>query len=302
MGKYLVESRILRNNDRGIRDTSADLIINTAGYYMEDDTSKIAPTLLNRPEGRLDYLFCYVAQGQIDLSIADMTRSVHEGFFIIPPNTPHRYTNENMNGAYEIYWVHFTGAKAGDLLAGLGLDAQYSYGTGKIDEIPTSIETLVRELTFKLPEYETVINSIFSYSLALVARRVHTLDTQGSTVAVDARIQKAMEYISLYFRESISVGQLAEISQLSVSRFSALFKQTYGLFPLQYILYYRIKRCCELLRNTEYSITQIAGLCGFDDPLYLSRVFKKEVGVSPTQYRSKINPDVFEHRIPGPGK
>lgn len=297
MNKYLMESRTFENNDRGICDKTADMVINSAGYYMEEDIAKIAPMILDRPNGRFDYLFCHVAQGQIDLNIDNQHFAVQKGFFIIPPNTPHRYTNEKVRGTYEIYWVHFTGARVQEVIAELGLDKQYSYSTGNVDEIPTSIETLVRELTFKLPQYEYVVNSLFTYTLALEARRFHQMEARD--VVVDVRMQKALEYICLYFRDSITVKQLAVVSQLSVSRFSALFKKTFGLFPLQYITYYRIKRACELLRNTEYSVTQIAEMTGFEDPLYLSRVFKKETGISPTQYRSKMNPDIFQRHLPG---
>lgn len=264
---------------------------------MEEDIAKIAPMILDRPNGRFDYLFCYVVQGEIDLVIENQHFSVREGCFILPPNTPHRYTNQVQKMPYEMYWVHFTGSQADEIVKRLGLNGKYNMSLGKMDEITSSIETIVREMTFKMPQYESIIESILLYTLAHVSRRNTANSTKKDAAAVDSRMQKAMEYICLYFRDSITVKQLADSSQLSVSRFSALFKQTFGLFPLQYILYYRIKRACELLKNTEYSITQIAELCGFDDPLYFSRVFKKEMNMCPSQYRSQVNSDVFKHSV-----
>lgn len=43
-----------------------------------------------------------------------------------------------------------------------------------------------------------------------------------------------------------------------------------------------------LLENTEYNIGEIAEIVGYDNPLYFSRVFKKEYGVSPAQYRKNL--------------
>jgi len=293
MYKFLVESRTFENNDRGVCDMSGNLIINEVGYYKEDDIHGVEPMLLDRPKGRLDYLFCFIAQGPVDLTVGDKRILVNEGCFIIPPNTPHRYTNENLKNAFELYWVHFTGLDSAALLKNLGLDKQYTYHTGVVEEVGSSIETLVRELTFKRPNYELITNTLFTYAIALVSRRYQLLVTKDEQPGMDARMQRALEHICLYFRENITVKQLAEMSQLSISRFSALFKKTFDLFPLQYITRYRIKRACELLRNTEYSITQIAEQSGFDDPLYFSRVFKKEIGISPSQYRAKIDPGIF---------
>jgi len=292
--KFLVKSRSFENNDRGAHDTSAELIINTAGYYKEDDIRKIAPMILDRPQGRADYLFCFIAQGPVDLEIGDKTISVNEGCFIIPPNTPHRYTNEKLQGAFELYWVHFTGSGAGELLHELFLDRQFTYQTGNIEEVSSSIQTLVRELTFKLPNHERVTISLFTYMLSLLSRRYQTMNQESQPAALDVRMQRALEHIELFFQNNITVKQLADMSHLSVSRFSALFKKTFDLFPLQYITRFRIKKSCELLRNTEDAVGQIAELSGFEDPLYFSRVFKKEMGISPTQYRSCINPDIFD--------
>ena len=68
-----------------------------------------------------------------------------------------------------------------------------------------------------------------------------------------------------------------------------LFKKEVGMTPLEYMTGMRMKKAETLLlamREHEYSIAEVAEMCGFDDPLYFSRVFKKFFGTSPSTYSS----------------
>ena len=58
--------------------------------------------------------------------------------------------------------------------------------------------------------------------------------------------------------------------------------------PAQYILSLRMVNAQSLLENTDYKIGEIAEIVGYDNQLYFSRVFRKEYGVSPAQYRKKM--------------
>ncbi len=69
-----------------------------------------------------------------------------------------------------------------------------------------------------------------------------------------------------------------------------LFKKEIGATPLEYMTRLRMKRACVLLTmqdSEDYSITEIAQLCGFDDTLYFSRVFKKTFGISPSKFAGR---------------
>ena len=57
--------------------------------------------------------------------------------------------------------------------------------------------------------------------------------------------------------------------------------------PAQYILSLRMVNAQSLLENTDYKIGEIAEIVGYDNQLYFSRVFRKEYGVSPAQYRKR---------------
>ena len=107
----------------------------------------------------------------------------------------------------------------------------------------------------------------------------------------DEIFAKIQSYINSRLTENLSVDTIC--SQLLLSRnllFSTVKKET-GMTPGQYVQAKRLERAQELLRGQEHSIAEIAELCGISDYNYFSRVFKKEFGVSPREYRKKMTTD-----------
>ena len=74
---------------------------------------------------------------------------------------------------------------------------------------------------------------------------------------------------------------------MSVSWFIRNFKKYTGMTPMQFIVSLRVNNAQILLEQTNYSIYEIAKIVGYDDQLYFSRLFRKQKGVSPSQYRKR---------------
>jgi AraC-like DNA-binding protein len=91
-------------------------------------------------------------------------------------------------------------------------------------------------------------------------------------------------------REWRSRKDLGEIGgQLLMSReyLRHLFKKEYGVSPVQYLIMKRMDHARSLLRSTDQSVKSIAYECGFGDEHYFSRLFRKAVGVSPSEFRRR---------------
>ena len=86
------------------------------------------------------------------------------------------------------------------------------------------------------------------------------------------------------------MAEYAESLHISANWFIRSFKQYMRLSPAQYILSLRMVNAQSLLENTDYNIGEIAEIVGYDNQLYFSRVFKKEFGLSPAQYRKQNRP------------
>ena len=109
-------------------------------------------------------------------------------------------------------------------------------------------------------------------------------------------ISPALAYINSNYNKCISLDTLADITGYSKSHFSHIFSETIGTTPKKYQNDIRMKISREMLTSTKYTIGDVAESCGFSDPLYFSRVFKKTYGISPTEYRknkSGINIEII---------
>ena len=98
-------------------------------------------------------------------------------------------------------------------------------------------------------------------------------------------IAKASLYIASNYFSQISNKELADFTNLSLSHFLKLFKECNGTTPQNYLISCRIENAKRLLTETDYSIRHIAESVGFADALYFSKVFKKNVGLTPSEYK-----------------
>lgn len=101
----------------------------------------------------------------------------------------------------------------------------------------------------------------------------------------DTRVSVAEEYLRLHFRETDVLARTQETAHLSSRRFNDLFKIQYGTTPGKYLTALRITAAKEMLTSSDLSIKETALASGFSDLYYFSKLFKKETGVSPTQFK-----------------
>lgn len=90
------------------------------------------------------------------------------------------------------------------------------------------------------------------------------------------------------YNSKISIQEIADQSNISEVYFRRLFKEKYGISPMRYINVNRLKRAKNLLIEDEMSISEISQYCGFLDGYSFSRVFKKWVGISPSEYKKDM--------------
>ncbi|BFT70336.1 helix-turn-helix domain-containing protein [Paenibacillus sp. P36] len=96
-------------------------------------------------------------------------------------------------------------------------------------------------------------------------------------------------YFSHHLSDPISLADMAARANLSISRFSMVFKQRYGISPHQYLMNMRVNHAKELLTHTDLSQESIASYCGFADLHHFSKTFKKRTGLTPGELKkSKI--------------
>ncbi len=100
-------------------------------------------------------------------------------------------------------------------------------------------------------------------------------------------IRRAVEHLSLSYRQSHTLAQLARLANLSPSRFAHRFKDETGDAVIAYLLKLRLRDAAQQLELSSNSIKEICSSVGYSSAAHFSRHFRKLYGMSPRQYREK---------------
>ena len=108
-------------------------------------------------------------------------------------------------------------------------------------------------------------------------------------------IDFAQEYFTEHYNEEINIEEYARSRHVSTSWFNKSFKTAVGTTPMNYILSIRIRNAQILLETTDYNISNIASMVGYENAFYFSRLFKKHKGLSPAEYRKIFREKYKDH-------
>ena len=104
----------------------------------------------------------------------------------------------------------------------------------------------------------------------------------------DALMAQCQQWIAEHYQERNPVAGMAHISGLPERTFKRRFQQATGMSPLQYVHTLRLEQAKQLLETTELSVDAIANECGYEDAGFFIRLFRREVNLTPAQYRKRF--------------
>lgn len=114
----------------------------------------------------------------------------------------------------------------------------------------------------------------------------------GDTPQVSQLLATMLDYIEQHYAEAVTAVDIARSAQLGRSQCFAVFAEGGYPPPLTYLNHRRLQAACKMLRDSRMSSAEVSQRCGFSNPSYFARVFKKELGVTPLRYRKAIqNPN-----------
>ncbi len=279
-------SAYYRNSRIDFKDRKHPLFIGSCGTYRLYTIKKL-PT--HRPRGRLDWQILYVAAGRAHFFFNGTEHVIEAGNMVIyRPKEEQKYYYLGKDQT-EVYWVHFTGSNVKNILRRYGItdDTRVIY-TGISMEYKTLFLAMIKELNLTKPDYEQMLVNYFTILLVDLHRLTLQKPQKRRHLNMD-EMDKAAQYFQLNYNRPISIEEYAASHDMSVGWFIKSFRQYAGTTPTQYIHSLRIANARMLLEKTDYNITEISGLSGFDDPLYFSRFFRKQCGMSPSQYRRQLS-------------
>lgn len=137
-----------------------------------------------------------------------------------------------------------------------------------LEELPQAIEKAVKTLEKQRAE---ILNK---------------LETDPEGAAPKDLYQKMVAYVEQNYRKNFTLAELADHLHANQSYLSRLYKSCSGVNLFDDILGRRIDRSKILLRTSDWKVHEIAAYVGFEDAGYFSRVFKKQTGMSPKEFRN----------------
>ncbi len=248
------------------------LKINSCGFQ-----NTVKGGTIVRENGRYDYHFLLIESGECEALHNGKTYILTSGNLLIyAPEEEQRYT---FNTDCTSLWCHFGGYAVNELFSTFDIKSGV-YMLKPDKRIFESFSNLIQR--FHQPERE-------KYSNVSLLELIYEISDAGKYENQEnlEAILPVLTYININYNQDITLDELAKKSGYSKSRFSHIFSSLTGTSPMKYQNSIRLKASAEMLLSTKNPISEIALGCGFSDPLYYSKLFKKEYGISPTEYRKK---------------
>lgn len=230
------------------------------------------------------FLVMHLVRGMCEVESNGRHFHAREGqVVVLDCYAPHAYWTER---GWEAEWLHFDGPYA------RGYYNAVTEGGGPVVALKNSyrfeknLGRIYTQFRDAAPVREALLNNYIVNLLTelLVGRNSASPLDQSAGI-----IEDSVAYINEHLTRELSLEELATQASLSPFYFSRLFKRETGFSPHQYILTARINNAKFLLQSTDATIKSICFSVGFTSESSFCTAFKKETGLTPSDYRSQVH-------------
>ncbi len=256
-----------------------------AGLFVSRGTAQHPTRIIDSHE------LIFVKQGQLDMWEEEQTFHLEAGHTLhLWPGRRHGSTCV-MPPGLKFYWIHFEVMEPNDKPNSEPVFAPPI----KVSQVscisqPERLERLFR--TFLEDQengglHSDSANLLTMLMLVEVAQSVEEHLTNADNV--NAVATWAHTFIQINYDRSITSGKVAEAIGYNADYLGRIYRQVYGHTLTEAIHRRRISKACDYLLESNFTIEQIAQKCGFTDPDYFRRVFKRHMQVAPVNYRNEYS-------------
>lgn len=253
-------------------------------YPLHTGCFTYEPGYLLKRDSFDSFLIMYLKKGSLILNYENKIETASEGSFIlIDCYKPHSYSCEV---ECETIWCHFDGVLARkyfeNIIGHLGNIITLPDTNTIVSKMNAIFNIFSSHNHIKEPLLSKYLNDILTSFLLYSPETVN--NTNYVTMAEDI-----ISYINEHFADDITVTELASMANLSQYHFIRTFKKETGFTPHEYIINTRITNAKYLLKNTLLPIKDICFDTGFSSESVFCSSFKRNVGLTPVQYRNSTN-------------
>lgn len=232
--------------------------------------------------------FYFILDGKGKFSIEDrVIDTSKDDFFIINSNVGHSiYSSKEENLVYISFGVDSIFVK--NLLNDNNIEEdKYIY-----KNIEENQEYYIKSFDIINEEFNS--NDIFAQSMANAKASEFVISLLRKfkdeiIITNDIKINKQIDYIKNFidnnYSEDINLESLSKMAYMNKFHLIAEFKQSYRVTPIDYLILKRIEVTKNLLISTNHSMEEISSIVGFNSQSYFNQVFRKKVGLTPSQFR-----------------
>ena len=155
------------------------------------------------------------------------------------------------------------------------------------DELKSCCDGLFKSMKYENVGYEFITQGSLYYLIGTILKYKLYKSKNKNSKRTEERILHFKNVLSLIeseYSSTLTLDDLSRAAGMTPKYFCKFFHEMTNKTPIEYLNYYRIESACEQLLTTDYSITEIALNCGFNDSSYFIKTFKKHRGVTPKQY------------------
>lgn len=225
---------------------------------------------------------CIAGEGQLTYERQAWRIRPGETMLVVIPHH-HRYWVDE-NGRWEFFWLAMTGREA------LRLHQAILAAVGPVFRLKTSTIDRLAECCLALGD-ATLESPGRASALAYTATMALYDDVLGPhEVRLDGPVHRPTERVVAHIRQNLGhaldVQSLADLAGFSRAHFTRVFAACEGSSPAEFVQLERMRLAARLLTSGTLSVKAIATHCGFEDPNYFAKVFRRTYGISPSQFRS----------------
>lgn len=225
------------------------------------------------------YYLMHLLSGTAVIQTGDCDYAVEEGqTFLICTAKPHVY---GCTDSMHCLWIHFAGNGSDGIFDYLikknGM--RHVFTVSPDSEYVNKLWDFIHIFSENEPDSELAISMKLYEVLALLG-----INSQQPSVS---QIDRVIRYINQNYAEEIDLEELARAAQLSVSRFSEVFKNETNCSPYKYVINTRLHVACRMLSSTKLSVSEVAERVGFGSATSFIYSFRQKYGITPKQYMLK---------------
>jgi len=257
-----------------------DIVFSEKNNIYVDVIDKLTANIPFIHEDRIaaTYVLIYVISGCIYVTEEENEYEIRPGELLILKQGTHQFGHRETLAGTSWYFSHF--CINGELDETMVQIPKYIKTNTSFD-----VEGRLRELVELKHSGNTFSNNLVSMGLQKLLIDLYEEGLPPKKKGISERVR---DYLEINYNRNISSKEIEEYFHLSYKYLAKSFYASEHRSIMQYHSNYRILETAKLLKTTDDTISQISAKVGFEDPLYFSKCFKKQMGLSPKEYRKQV--------------